>query len=169
MKAKNKLIFLIILLISCLSEGPLYGQMLLQKNLPKELQRELASPPPKQDIEEARDLIVKPNTIYRADNLRDPFQSYLERPVGTPVYEPAAIPVPMPVLHLQGLFWGGNFPQAIINNKVVKEGDTIAGVKIISIKKDGVTVLFSNIEHKLSPPGISNLESVQRSQKGGRQ
>jgi hypothetical protein len=50
------------------------------------------------------------------------------------------------------LIWGSSLPQAIVNNKVVKVGDKIEGAEVVSIDKQGVTVLFANKEHKLSSP-----------------
>lgn len=167
MRAKNKLIFLGTLFITCLSIWPLYGQMLFDKGSTKDLTKE-SIPHPKQERNEGQEIIEKAKIIYKAENLRDPFQSYIENRTGPQIIEPMSLKqVPMPALEIQGLFWGGKFPQAIINNRIVREGDTIGEVKIISIKKDGVTVLFSNMEYKLSPPGVANLESSQKSQKGG--
>jgi len=177
---KNKLIFLVTLFITCLwlwryepnhclsglSIGLLYGQVPFDSGIAKKLSGELAATPT-QESGETEEIIVRPNIVYKSERLRDPFQSYLEKkesPVVTPqIPEPEPIEVPLPDLELQGLFWGGKFPQAIINNKVVKETDMIGQVKIISINKDGVTVLFTNREYKLSAPGLSKPKSSQKS------
>lgn len=95
---------------------------------------------------------------YKAENLRDPFMGYLPKPkdLGTgpgkdrePVIAPPQIR-PLPPLTIQGIIWGGKFPQAIINNKVVKTGDFIDEVKIIEINKEGITVSFDNRKYVLS-------------------
>jgi hypothetical protein len=59
---------------------------------------------------------------------------------------------PLPELKVQGVIWGGNFPQAIVNNKVLKVGDTVEGVEIKSIDKKGITVLFEGSESTISSP-----------------
>jgi len=165
MKDKNRLIFLVTFFIICLSY-PVYGQVPFGRGSTDDLAKELAQTP-QQGPNAMQDIIVKPSVIYKADNLRDPFKSYIESSVATRVLEPMVEQGPMPDLEVQGLFWGGGYPQAIINNKVLRESDTIEGVKIISIKKDGVTVLFANTEHKLSPSRIT--DSPQNAQKGGKQ
>jgi hypothetical protein len=43
-------------------------------------------------------------------------------------------------------------PQAIINNKVLKVGDTIEGAQVKNIGKEGITVLFEGSEYNLSSP-----------------
>ena len=58
----------------------------------------------------------------------------------------------MPALTLQGLFWGGRRPQAIINRQIVSVGDTIEGVTITHITQDGVTLQFNGQESKLELP-----------------
>jgi hypothetical protein len=62
-------------------------------------------------------------------------------------------------LIVQGLIWGGSFPQAIVNNKIVKVGDTVDGANVTAIDKDGVTVLFQEREYKLSPLTIKTKSS----------
>ncbi len=58
--------------------------------------------------------------------------------------------IPLPPLVIQGLLWGGEFPQAIINNKVVKIGDTIEEARIVEINKNGVILLFAGRKFPLS-------------------
>lgn len=53
-----------------------------------------------------------------------------------------------PDLVVQGLIWGGAFPQAIINNKVVSVGDNIDGARIIYIGKDGVIAFFQGEQYR---------------------
>lgn len=103
--------------------------------------------------EAGKDLQVKvtglrPKVEYKADNLRNPFEqpSVLSESEGAG----SSKENPMPKLVVQGIIWGSSFPQAIINNKVVKVGDTLEGVDIIDISKEGVIIMFAGIEHKLS-------------------
>jgi len=49
-----------------------------------------------------------------------------------------------PKLVVNGLIWGTDKPQAIINDRVVSVGDTIENSKIIDINQNGVDIIFSN-------------------------
>jgi len=84
---------------------------------------------------------------YKAEGLRDPFQGEKIE-----IKEPEAPgeTKPLPALKVQGIVWGGNSPQAIINNKVVGVGDTIEGVRITGINNSVVTVSFGNRPYNLS-------------------
>jgi hypothetical protein len=113
----------------------------------------------------APETIARPNVIYKAEGLKDPFQNPIMEGVTKPVAGSGAlggfgvIEGPPPPLTVQGLIWGGFLPQAIVNNKIVKVGDTIDGANIISIDKNGVTVLFQEREYKLSPLMIGTKSS----------
>jgi len=87
---------------------------------------------------------------YKAEDLRDPFQ---EEKIEIEEAPEAQIEArPLPELQIQGIVWGGAFPQAIINNKVVKIGDKIDEVVVIDIAKSGVTILFEKRKYNLSAP-----------------
>lgn len=94
---------------------------------------------------------AEPDKIeYKAEDSRDPFQEEkieIEEALETDIEAK-----PLPNLEVQGIVWGGAFPQAIINNKVVKIGDRIDEVKVIDIAKSRVTVLFENRKYNLSAP-----------------
>ncbi len=85
---------------------------------------------------------------YKSEDLRDPFQEEKIEIKEQPQEEIET--KPLPSVQIQGIVWGGGFPQAIINNKVVRVGDTIEGVRITDINKNGVTVFFENRKHTLS-------------------
>ncbi len=86
--------------------------------------------------------IARPEIAYKAEGLRDPFQNPFAAEAGKPGAggEGAASVEkhPPPSLSVQGLIWGGNLSQAIVNNKVVKVGDAIGGARVISIDKNGI-------------------------------
>jgi len=63
----------------------------------------------------------------------------------------------LPPLEIKGLVWGTEVPQAIINGKVLKIGDTINEVKIVTIDKTGVGVLFEGKPAKVASPSKSYL------------
>lgn len=48
-------------------------------------------------------------------------------------------------LKLQAIFWGGGRKEAIINGVAVKEGSSVGGKKIISIKKNEVMFESSGV------------------------
>jgi len=85
---------------------------------------------------------------YKSEGLKDPFQ---EEEIEIEEEPAAQIGTEsLPPVQIQGIVWGGGFPQAIINNKVMRVGDTIEGVRITDINKNGVTVFFGNRKHTLS-------------------
>lgn len=107
------------------------------------------------------DTLPRPKDLeYKASQLRDPFQSVLKEESAAEVKQVQARP--LPALTVQGIIWKTNIPQAIINNKVVKTGDTVGEVKISNINKAGITVIFDGQEHLLASPAIANLESSKK-------
>lgn len=117
------------------------------------------------------ELIVIPHIEYKAEGSRDPFESYLKKEEvlqGQPQQEGTAPSPPPPALTVQGIIWGGRFPQAIINNKIVKVGDTIEEARILDINKDGVTVFFGNRKYNLLSPAAANLQILEKEPKGGK-
>lgn len=106
---------------------------------------------------------------YAAEGFRDPFQKELKETRGS-VSEEQKLgeEQPLPSLAVQAMVWGGDLPQAIINNKVVKEGDIIEGVKIVKIEKSGVTILHRERQYQLSSPAAINLKSLEEKSEGGR-
>ncbi|MFH0790434.1 MAG: hypothetical protein V2A64_02275 [Candidatus Omnitrophota bacterium] len=106
----------------------------------------------------ADETIIRPKVEYKAEVLKDPFRGFRKK--GTdkkinPVYDSKAPVKPLPALTVQGIVWGGQTAQAIINNKVVKVGDTIENVEIIDITKNGIDVFFEDQEYNLPAPASS--------------
>lgn len=99
-------------------------------------------------------VIEKPVGEYTSESLRDPFKPYVleekKASTGEGTTEEA-----LPRLEVQGIIWGSTLPQAIINNTVVKAGDTIEEARILEIGKEGVTIFFKNRQYKLGSPGLS--------------
>jgi len=92
---------------------------------------------------------------YKSEDARDPFEEEKTEDKGQSKQQAEA--KPLPNLQIQGIVWGGGLPQAIINNKVMRVGDTIEGVQITDINKKGVTVFFDSRRYTLSTslPGTS--------------
>ncbi|MGE5308064.1 MAG: hypothetical protein ACM3OC_03185 [Deltaproteobacteria bacterium] len=90
---------------------------------------------------------------YTAEALRNPFKPYVVKaPPASVIPETEIVYKPLPSFDVQGVFWGGSFPQAILNGKIVKEGDIIEEAKIIGISKDKIRFMFANREFFITPP-----------------
>lgn len=110
-----------------------------------------------------QEAVERPFVKYEATNLIDPFQETIvreERPAEQKKEEiHEVVEVTPPTLTVQGLVWGGNFPQAIINNKVVRIGDTIEGARVISIDKEGINLIFEEMQFVLPSPSSAAIPS----------
>jgi hypothetical protein len=88
---------------------------------------------------------------YLAKSFRDPFDPYIKPAEEISLMVPQAAPLkPLPSVSVQGLMWGADPPLAIINNSVVKVGDSINEMEIQSIDKKGITILFQGKAYTLS-------------------
>jgi type II secretory pathway component PulC len=103
---------------------------------------------------------------YKSEDLKDPFH---EEKIEIEEQPEVQIETkPLPSVQIQGIVWGGSFPQAIINNKVVRVGDTIEGVRITDIDRNGVIVFFENRQYNLSTfsaidsDGLKNNPNLRR-------
>ncbi|MDP2941185.1 MAG: hypothetical protein Q8N85_02895 [Candidatus Omnitrophota bacterium] len=98
--------------------------------------------------------IERPRVKFEEVGLKDPFREPIIKRPDKPVAltEEGSKVSQLPTLTVQGLIWGGIFPQAIINNKVLKIGDTIDGARIANISKDGVVVFYEGTQYSLSAP-----------------
>lgn len=113
---------------------------------------------------EIQEKIVRPQIEYKSKGLRDPFQTPFEKQftLGSGAVAPDPWAVSLSFLKLQGVVWGGKFPQAIINDRVVKIGDTIEGALIVDINRDGVVLFLDGKQYKLSSP-VSEIGTHRKS------
>ena len=90
--------------------------------------------------------------LYTSADLRDPFLSPFEKGESRAIQGagPATVPV-LSNLKVQGMVWGSQMPQAIINNMVLSVGDVIEGAEIIDVRKDGVYLLFEGRQYIIRP------------------
>jgi hypothetical protein len=51
--------------------------------------------------------------------------------------------LPLPKLTIEGIIWNTYMPQAIVNGRVVRIGDTIEGVLVVNIEKQGITIDYN--------------------------
>jgi type II secretory pathway component PulC len=58
---------------------------------------------------------------------------------------------PLPEINIQGIVWGTDTPQAVIDGEVYRVGDNlkVAGAKITEISKDGVEISYFGNIYKL--------------------
>ncbi len=56
----------------------------------------------------------------------------------------------LPPLEIQGIIWGGKYPQAIINENVLEVGDSVDKVKILAIRKNGIQILYEGRKFEVS-------------------
>jgi hypothetical protein len=117
-------------------------------------------------LQPAEEAVSVPAVEYKAGMLRDPFQGYKEEKETAQV-TPEAMVKPLPALTVQGIVWGGSMPQAIINNKVLKEGDVIDEVKITKINKEGIEVFYTGRPYVISSPASNASSSLSLLKKTG--
>lgn len=100
---------------------------------------------------------IEPEKIeYNASNLKNPFKSYLPKRVErqstqSAAVEPAYQASNPPNVIVQGMVWDSEKPQAIINNKVLRVGDSIDGAEVTDIKKEGVSLKHGGIIYIFKP------------------
>ncbi len=104
---------------------------------------------------ETQEDIVKA-VVYTSEGLRDPFEGYIKKEqIPLPMHQLAEEEnfVPPPVM-VSGITWGSSFPQAIINGKVVRAGDMVGEVQVVSISKEGLVLSYNNQRFSLPAPGL---------------
>lgn len=99
---------------------------------------------PAGEVSLTRDLFQLPALLIRKIRDREKaLEASLEAPPepAAQVEEPVSVSsADLSAFDLQGIFWGTDRPQAIINRKILSVGDTIEGAKISAISKEGVTL-----------------------------
>ncbi len=116
-----------------------------------------------EEAEKPKIQVERPKAEYKAKGLRDPFQTPFEKKYsagsGT---APESWEASLGYLKLQGVIWGGSFPQAIVNNRVVKIGDAIEGALVVDINKYGVVLFLNGKQYTLTSP-ISEIGPYRES------
>ncbi len=99
-----------------------------------------------------------PQVSYSGENVRDPFLCFFE--LGAVVTNPNEQRIEtkptLPKLEVQGLIWGTKMPQAIINNQIIRPGDTISGAEVLDVRKEGVYVLYGGYQFILRPTVLNS-------------
>lgn len=105
---------------------------------------------------------------YDASDSRDPFKSPFSKSEEVPEAGTQEVDRRPPSLVVEGVVWGGKFPQAIVNKQVVKIGDVIEGAMITQISAEGVTVTREGRKYTFSAPAASEINSTAQVEGGER-
>jgi len=84
---------------------------------------------------------------YTSQSLRDPFLS----PFEIEQQAEQALGVDFSHLRVQGMVWNSAIPQAIINERVLRQGDVIDGAEILDVQEEGVFILYEEKQYILRP------------------
>ena len=91
--------------------------------------------------------------IYDPESKRDPFIPLTDRKSSTGLritFTPPEVKVKLPMeIKIKGILWNGTEYYAIINEKVMKKGQSLGEVKIKKIEKDRVIVQYGEREFTL--------------------
>ena len=115
---------------------------------------------PASEADLARDLFQIPKRLLQ--KIRDRRKAAEKPPPkqGPVVEAPVVAPsIDLSTLNLQGIFWGTDRPQAIINRRILSVGDTIEGAEISTISKEGVTLTFNGQTMELKPKGVRHPDN----------
>jgi hypothetical protein len=106
---------------------------------------------------------------YSGEAYESPFKPCL--PQKGIVISPGSVKpeTPIPSLSLEGIVWGGIFPQAIINGSIVKEGDKISDAEVLKIEKNEIKLSYQgNIfflkSHETNADALDNIEGNRRNE-----
>jgi hypothetical protein len=123
------------------------------------------------EVPEALVKELRPTLEFNEEQVKEPFTEVFskikEAPVDVPVKK-ADVPVqpPLPGMTIQGVIWGSSVPCVIINNRVLREGDSIDEVKVTKIEKEGVKLSYRGWNYNLpSPAGAATFINPE----GGKQ
>lgn len=141
------------LLVFCLTSGPAVCRAVMPGS---GAEKAFTGNPPPAAGGSKVSIPARPEVQYKAEGLKDPFRGVEQKTVSSEgVAHAAPQSKPLPPLTVTGLIWGGAFPQAIVNNKIVRIGDMVAPeVKVVDITKEGVVVFFDYKNYSLPPPAI---------------
>ena len=151
------------MLISFLGINNLFAEVESKKDSPKTAGDSKAQ-------SKSSGIVTREVEDYKGEGIRDPFKDYFDTmppPTQEEMGNLNAPPQSLPPLQVQGIILGARLKQAIVNNKIVKVGDTVEGVQITTIEKDGITVFFGNRSYNLSSPAAATLQESKKKPEGG--
>lgn len=114
-------------------------------------------PPPALETSLARDPFRIPEPLEQILLEKSTGPSLLPAPVHP---EPVKVIDP-PRLTLQGLFWGIEHPQAIIDRKIVSAGERLGEAQVVDITSEGIQILYQggNFFYR---PGSDQIERMTK-------
>ena len=101
---------------------------------------------------------ARPVVEYKSSQMRDPFRplkAVKEKVKQEKAGDLKQAGANIGNLKVEGMIWGGRFPQAIINERVLNVGDTIDGAEILSIDKNGITLSSNGVLNVLTVTGVN--------------
>ncbi|MFA6384498.1 MAG: general secretion pathway protein GspB [Candidatus Omnitrophota bacterium] len=98
------------------------------------------------------------NVSYTSMRLRDPFLPCVRKEMVSVAELQDTAAAALPPLTISGITWGSSFAQAIVNGKVVRAGDMIDDVKVVSISKEGLVLLYNSQQVTIPAPGASSVK-----------
>ena len=125
------------------------------------------------ETEGESDFNKKPDIEYTASEFRDPFQPQVSIPgeeIAKIDREAGPKPSEMLSLSIQGIIWNSDKPLVIINNQVLRKGESLLiptrtdvaeEVTIMDIGKDGVTVIYLGEAERLPSPATVFLKKIE--------
>lgn len=108
-------------------------------------------------------ILDRPQLQYTSGDQRDPFKTLIikDEKAGTVQVAPG-VEEKAPPMTVQGIIWGGALPVAIINDEMVKVGDTTKeGAKITSIVKEGIGFLYKDKNFNIPSPASGELSGQE--------
>lgn len=112
-------------------------------------------------------IIIRPKVEYNVSVDKDPF--IIKQAEEETAEKPSEVEmeITLPDLKIQGIVWGGENPQAIINGKVCKIGAVIDDAHIADINKNGVDIFFRGRKFSIPAPAAAYATEVKKIPKGG--
>jgi hypothetical protein len=101
---------------------------------------------------------------YTSESLRDPFEGYIVKesaPLSVTQLQAEDNFTPPPIT-ISGITWGSSFPQAIVNNKVVKAGDFVGEAQVVIISKEGVVFSYKKQHFSVPAPGAGSVQKTDK-------
>lgn len=105
--------------------------------------------------------------VYSGEAYESPFKPCLPQKGIVIIPGPVEAETPIPSLRLEGIVWGGLFPQAIINGSIVKEGDKISDAEVVKIEKNEIKLsyqgsIFFLKSRETNADALDNIEGKRR-------
>lgn len=109
---------------------------------------------------EKGEIISKAAVQYQGKEGRDPFSSPMKKRLLS-AHE-LSRSEEIPHLTLNGIVWNVDKPIAIVNNKILRKGDSIEGAEVLDITQAGVSLRFEAKQIMLKPKRLEGKDNGGR-------